>query len=356
MLQARYRPNRRQNSFLCYNIERNKKGSILIVALWALCFLTTFAVYLGIGVSQKISLIERLDARDRLRYLAEAGVKAAILELETDKSLEEGCDTFNESWSDNPKIFKEIKVGEGNFTVSYIYFEGEEQKKRYGLKDEESKININKANKDTLKRLFHNVAGAEEDKAEEMAYCLIDWRDANSTLEHIRYGAEDDDYTSLSVPYEAKDADFEILDELLLIKGMDRGVFSKIKDWVTIYGEGKVNINTASPAVLEALGIDNKLANKIALYRKGEDLTDGTLDDNIFTNVTSAVAKLSQFYHLSPSEIENLSNSITAENFTAESYNFTVISSAKLNKKNEELKITAVINRQGEIRYWREEY
>ena len=55
----------------------------------------------------------------------------------------------------------------------------------------------------------------------------------------------------------------EVLDELLLVKGVTRDIFDKVKDRVTVYGTGQVNINTAGMRVLQSLGMSEELAEKI---------------------------------------------------------------------------------------------
>ena len=42
----------------------------------------------------------------------------------------------------------------------------------------------------------------------------------------------------------------ESLDELLLVNGMTKDIFERIKDYVTVWGSGMVNINTAGREVL----------------------------------------------------------------------------------------------------------
>ena len=45
--------------------------------------------------------------------------------------------------------------------------------------------------------------------------------------------AEDDTYEDSSPSYESKDAPFESYDELLLVKGMDRAIFERVRAFVT---------------------------------------------------------------------------------------------------------------------------
>ncbi|MCM8782372.1 MAG: general secretion pathway protein GspK, partial [Candidatus Omnitrophica bacterium] len=286
--------------------DNKKRGSILIIALWSLCLLATFAVSLGIGVRQKLALVNRMDERDRLRFIGEGGIKKAIAYLKEEP--EKNYAALKDNWSNNPSIFKEINIGGGNFSLLYNYIAEPSGvlELRYGLIDEESKININKASQPVLERLFRLV-DFNETQAQELAAAIVDWRDTDSELSIPLGSAEDSYYRNLKYPYEAKDADFEVLDEILLVKGMDENIFEKIKNYITIYGSGKINVNTASKTVLLALGLSRDLADKIVSFRLGEDGIISTNDDNIFEAPSNIVPKLSQFFHLSDSEIASLS-------------------------------------------------
>jgi len=211
------------------------------------------------------------------------------------------------------------------------------------------------ADVDVLTRLLENTAELGRRDAEKLAYNIVDWRDNDSFFQHPQYGAEDSDYRSEKYSYEAKDSDFEVIEELLLVQKMDQEIFDKIKHFVTIYGAGKVNINTAPKQVLLALGLRNYVAENIILFRKGGDSIAGTGDDDIFLQVSTIVSRLSQSFDLSPSELGSLSNLVAAGKFSIKSENFMIRSIAKLNHLEKQTTIIAVADRTGKIKYWREE-
>jgi len=331
-----------------------RRGSTLILAMWSLLLLTTFAVQLGVIVRQKITLVHRLDNRDNRYRIAEAGVKFAISRIRKNDTLL-SADFLSEHWSDQQDIFKNRRVGKGHFTISYYFQDEEFPRVMYGLQDEERKINLNKANVDVFTKLLEITSGLGRRDAEKLAYNIVDWRDNDSFLQHPQYGAEDSDYTRRKFSYEAKDSDFEVIEELLLVQRMDQEIFDKIKPFVTIYGDGKVNINTASKQVLLALGLRNYVAENIILFRKGGDSIAGTGDDDIFLQVSTIVSRMSQSFDLSPSELGSLSNLVAAGKFTIKSENFMIRSIAKLNHLEKQTTIVAVSDRTGKIKYWREE-
>jgi len=98
--------------------------------------------------------------------------------------------------------------------------------------DESALINLNTASKDVLMRL----PGISEDLAEKIV---------NSGLRP-----------------------FSSINEVFLVEGMSRDNFILFKDLITVYGVGKININTASKAVLIALGLDDDTASVILRFRQ----------------------------------------------------------------------------------------
>ncbi|MFQ5771916.1 MAG: general secretion pathway protein GspK, partial [bacterium] len=102
---------------------------------------------------------------------------------------------------------------------------------------------------------------------------IIDWVDYDDEVTFLPFvkreneGAENDYYEDLINPCSCKNAPFDILNELLLVKGMTTQIFhgragDKTKNiepvdgihrFLTIYGDGKININEASPMVILSL-------------------------------------------------------------------------------------------------------
>jgi len=326
----------------------NRGSSILIFVLWSLAFLSFLGLYLSLGIRQKISLVNRLTFRDNLLFIAEAGVKKAILELAKDEGP---SDFLKENWSNNPAVFKEVRVGLGKFSVFYETSDGEV---RYGLIDEERKININKIDYPVIKRLLEIVAGLDEMNSQELASSILDWRDEDSFLSIPVGSAEDRYYQNLIRPYDCKDSNFEVIEELGLVKGMTKDIFESIKDFITLYGTGSVNINTAPREVLLSLGLEEELVEKILSFRRGDDGIEGNSDDNFFEAPSEITAKLSQFSPLASEEVAQLSNLTSQGVFTTSSYYFKVRSQAFIPSSTFKREIICIIDRGGRILSWRE--
>ena len=332
----------------------DSRGSILIIALWALTLLAVFAVILGYNVRQKMFLVKRLEARDELRYIAEAGVRKAIAELK--KESEKSYHAMNDTWSSNPQAFKDVGAGDGVFNMCAGYMRDPAtgaRITRYGLIDEERKININQANRETLGHLFVAVLNIDEMEAQALAASIIDWRDSDEELSVPVGSAESSYYRGLPNPYEAKNADFEVMNELLLVNGMNEDIYEKVRGYITVYGQGKVNANTASREVLLALGLNEHIVKNIIAFRRGKDGIEGTADDGIFASPSSITPALSQFANLSASDVAKLT-AVSEQYLLTASSCFTVNSVATMKNKKDSATTKAVVDKMGKVLYWQE--
>ena len=333
-----------------YKVESEHKGSIFIITLWAICLLTIFAVSLNDGTRQKILIIKRLEAKCKLRSVSSAGIKTMIAFFLNYPNRVEDMYLSNDV-----QDFKNVIVGEGTFSICYEDIDEISGDKtiKYGFIDEERKVNINRVDQIVLRSLFRNVLSFDDIKSQDLAASIVDWRDGDSELSIPIGSAEDLDYSFLKYSYEAKDSPFEVLEEILLVKGMTQEIFEKLKGYITIYGEGEININTANKNVLLAFGLDKKIVDNIIKVRAGLDGVERTLDDNIFDSTVGVIETLNQFITLGDKQTVQL-NKFVDHYAVSVSNNFTIRSVSKLENKNNKLEVIAVINRKGNILYWKE--
>jgi general secretion pathway protein K len=303
--------------------------------------LATFAVILGYSVRQKISLAMRLEQRDRARYLFWANIKVALVEIK------------------NKEKRQVLSAQDNRFSQVYSQAREEDDEKPdsmeniYGIFDEERKVNINKADLHLLERLFKILLGYGDIEAQELAAAIVDWRDKDSMLSIPLGSAEDSYYTSLRYPYEAKDADFDCLEELLLVKGVTGEVFERVSDYLTVYTDGLVNINTAPREVLFALGLSEYLVNNIVSFRCGKDKKCGTEDDNFFASTSEVAVLLGNFCALNEAQRQQIEN-VAARDLTVESNYFMIKSIVKFNRRQNAFRATCVADSLGKVLYWQE--
>ena len=93
---------------------------------------------------------------------------------------------------------------------------------RYGLENESAKINLNLVlvidQTEPRRRTRTEPADGLPGMTEDIADCIMDWIDSDD--DGAEFGAESDYYMSQSPPYTTANAVPQILDELLLVKGI----------------------------------------------------------------------------------------------------------------------------------------
>jgi len=316
---------------------KERSGSVLIIVLWSVFFLASMGVAINYYIRPHISTAGRLTRMVKTRHLAEAGVRRAILEIRYD--INTSYDALNEPWASETDRLKSVALGDGGFTVEFI--------------DEERKININKAPYSVLENVIADIGDVNSQDAADIASAIIDWRDEDD--DPGEGGAEGGYYSVLKYDYPSKNGDFEILEELLLVKGMTREIFDTIKDSITVHGAGAVNINTASPEVLGALEMEGELVAKIMHFRySSEGGTPG--EDSVFEDVGNISARLNEEEAMTGPENSRILKLVGDGLLSVGSDNFGGTSEGYLEGAPGSVKVTFVFDRKKNvIRHWRQE-
>lgn len=196
-------------------------------------------------------------------YLAEAGLENAIREIVGQGTLvaeaEDGELTF---YTRDRVALKRlpreaVPLGDGQYS--------------YRITDEAARINVNTIAPARLDRLLQ-LMDVDKQERDTIVDSIRDWIDENG--EHRANGAESDDYyLKLPVPYRARNANLDSINELLQIKGITPALFHGtpekpgLADLVTVVGQN-ININTASKLVLSALGLSDAEILEIQATRR----------------------------------------------------------------------------------------
>jgi DNA uptake protein ComE-like DNA-binding protein len=243
----------------------HNRASILIVSLWALATLSILSIALAGFVFGQIKFSNYFIRQTMSLPMARAASLRVAQDRKKDSTPE--YDSFNELTGENTQLLCD--------GTSYKYYlsekkslEGEDQ-----FIDQGALININLVSSEVLKLL----PGLDEDLAKKIT-------------------------ESARRPFKRKE-------EVLLVEGMDKEIYNQFKDFITVLGMGKININTASSQVLSALGLDDELVNIILGYRKeylGPDREEGTEDDGAFTSPASISSDLKKFSDLSLRQEQDL--------------------------------------------------
>ncbi|OGX44953.1 MAG: hypothetical protein A3G38_01750 [Omnitrophica WOR_2 bacterium RIFCSPLOWO2_12_FULL_51_8] len=320
--------------------------------------LSMFAV--GLGRRAAINLKLARYQRDSLkaRYLALAGVNLAA---EVIKGIPQDRVYLTQTWStgldkDNKEIFKNIKLEENSSDACNISPYSYDDKHEYYLRDEERKINLNYAAENELAKLAAYMdPRVNSVDARQIAKDIRVWRgDTDPNL-----NPEDEKYKDF------KKSHFKVNAELLTVlkyfyaaKGggyqeLAYDAYENSGDLATVYGGGKVNINTVDEKALDILlscGAEQAtgaslqdaqgLLEKIMDYRsKGGTFTDINLKD--------ILAK--------PSDPQINIIDVIKTKIDIKSDNFRLISEGITAHSGTSRRIECVINRSGlKIAYWHE--
>ncbi len=265
-------------------IKRGEKGFILILVLVILAFMMALVFEFSYGVHATTSNLKNWTESQRLSLVASSGIRLASLAIKEQSRL------YRYTYPEK------VEMPLGNI------IEGFNGKVFISIEDEGGKINLNalimrnkRLNLDvynSLKRLLV-ILNLHENIADR----IVDWIDEDNEP-RVR-GSED----------YAKNGPLDSLDEILLIRGIDRGTFDRLKPHVTVHGlrdRMNININTASIPVIMSLSdsITEEIARSIARQRKikpFEGLDDPDLTailGNLKTQLMGRINVKSTFFHV----------------------------------------------------------
>ncbi len=326
--------------------RRYRTGSVLILVVWTIALLSVLAVSVGSRCAFALGLTERMEQDLRASYIAAAGVQYAVQVLAMDKQA--SSDGLSDVWANSESLLSRQAFGGGTFTISAP--STDPSSVRYGLIDQERFLNLNTATPEMLVRLLSHTSGAKLPEALTIADAILDWRDEDGDAHPS--GAEDSYYLGLSPSYECKDAPFESVEELLLVRGMTPAIYRRVRPFVAVYGSGAVNINTAEEAVLSALGLSAQGVQGILSYRAGEDDTVGTADDRVLGSIASVAGELARVV---PVEDRNRLVQLGKDQLVGvKSTVFAVHVSAQADGSKRPVQVEAMVDRKGQVLAWAE--
>ena len=240
-------------------LKNRRRALALIVVVYVLAALGTLAFALAfrssIGLYQAQLLVDRIQQDE----LALAACTRACRLLAMD---DPNVDSHDDIWAGWRAL--EMPPDSGNTRVSGQVW--------WRLVDESGRINVNLAPSDVLSR----IEGLDQAAVASM----LDWIDEDDIANPD--GAEKDYYANLSPGHACRNGPLESLEELAFIKGITADMYfgtrqpealddlndlaleqpnalreeestAGLNELLTVYGNGKINLNTALPDVLRAL-------------------------------------------------------------------------------------------------------
>ena len=181
------------------NSVRHRRGTILIVTM-CICFLLAGMVL----VFCRSMRVEAVASANQV-----ASISASAIERGAEQYALAIIDQQKDQvYYNTESTYYGVQLGDGYFFFVRPNY-GDDLLPQFGFTDEAGKLNINTATLEMLLRL----PGMTDD----LAAAIMDWRDADSDVSN--FGAENEYYLSLPQPYYCKNADFEAVEELLLVRG-----------------------------------------------------------------------------------------------------------------------------------------
>ncbi len=291
----------------------NQRGAALLIVLWIFIFLLVVAFDFSASVREEAAAAHRYNDETQGYYLALAGFQRGVYELLQQSAgrdalgTEKRADIFDGGWH-------EETLGDGVFRVRWL--------------DEGGKININRADEGTLRRIFTNL-GIEEPGRTIIVDSIMDWRDPDNL--HRLNGAENEYYRSLTPPYTARNGPFDTVEDLLWVRGVTSELFYgydgaygqreenvrtiALREIFTVDSPiDRVNLRTASAEVIHTVaGIPLEKSRGFVEERK--KLSDKTLADLLpLLGIGAGDAALQQFVFANPAVV-----SVEAEGRPAQS-------------------------------------
>ncbi|MBW7866488.1 MAG: general secretion pathway protein GspK [Candidatus Hydrogenedentes bacterium] len=250
--------------------NQNNGGFVMVVVLWVVALLTVLV--LGFGHRASLDRRAAAYALDHAQAMAAArgAVERGALEL-ANRGLMirllppelRGGTHLGESWANAKNLYEEglFKDTEGM----------EEDQVSYIITDEDRFININAAPQEILEELD-----------------MLN----RSLVRRIMARREKEELPGEGISY------FQSLEELRYLRGVDDDAWfgtkrqAGLKDLLTVWGDARININTASREVLEAVpGTRTGDLDALFQYRAGSDGKLNTKDDRGFRDMEDLTVK-----------------------------------------------------------------
>lgn len=248
----------------CEAKKTKRNGFVIVVVLCIVILMTAMVLGFNRRTRMTLRVAESFTNSRRARACALAGLNLAIAAVKNNPVA--SVETDSDIMLEKPL---NLKLDDVPCTVTLI--------------EETGKININalkttdgRENLTTINHLIRLIELLNRRRPDapitfDIVASIIDWTDADEHVTCLTFvknhnlGAESDYYTTLSPPYKSANAPFDSIDQLLSVKGVTPEVFETLQPFLTIYGDGTININTASALVLESISekMDQALAKLI---------------------------------------------------------------------------------------------
>jgi general secretion pathway protein K len=304
--------------------KTNRKGFVVVVVLCMVVMLGVLLLGFNHKTRANLRAVDDFRKSEQAFNCARAGLNIAIAAIRNTGDIHTNKTLLN------------LFSGESTFDIG-------DGKCSVAVAEENGKLNINllkdktgRLDRSRIEQLLRliDLMNQEHPGHSDISYGLvpsiIDWTDNDDEvtylpfIKHENLGAESAYYGTLEPPYKCKNTPLDTTEELLLVKGVTSQVYERIRDYITVYGEGEININCAPKRVIESLSekMDAALAQllinrrEIKPFESVMELRDvpGMTDDIYYTiKKTATVSPAERHYRItSRGNVDQLSCEIVA--------------------------------------------
>ncbi len=238
-----------------------ERGGALLMVLWLSAALTAIALAVATTVRSETERTTTSVEGLKAYYLATGAVERAILYIRWGP-YHRNPDGSARFYGGGPRMYLTFPTGDAAVDVI----------------PEAAKLNVNSAPPQELMAVLLGV-GAAPEQAGEITAGILDWRTQQPPGAVTLF---DQFYLARSPSFRARHASFEEIEELLLVKGMTPELFyggydriegrliprPALRDCLSVWGtQGAVDVNSAAPPVLAAVGLPPELVDIIVAAR-----------------------------------------------------------------------------------------
>ena len=234
---------------------RDQRGSALLAVLWLSAALAAIAFTVANTVRAETERTATDVDSLKTYYLATGAIEHALLYMQ-----------YGGNYYQPPTPVLRFRYPSGEAHVDII--------------PESAKLNLNSTPPSQIQNLLLAL-GVEAQRAQSITEAIVDWR---APTPGGSFTGLDQYYLSLTPSFRARHASFEEIEELLLIRGITpelfHGAYSRdadghliphagLKDCLSVWAApGPIDVNTAEPAVMQAIGISPSAVAAIVALRK----------------------------------------------------------------------------------------
>lgn len=209
-----------------------------MLVLWVIVLLGAVGLGIVAAARSQSDLARTLRAGAVARYAAESGIELARARLEEQLFASAADPSAGDPYRQLAAELADIgtqAIGDARFQVAAV--------------DPGSRVDLNRSSDPLLLGLFEPLFG--EHRADSLLDALRDWTDPDD--EPRALGAEAARYAAAGSPFRPPNRPLRSLDDLPRIVGFTDSVSLILAPFVTLWGDGRINVNTAPRQVLAAV-------------------------------------------------------------------------------------------------------